>query len=70
MYSKRIDMVSESVIYKGEASVGSTESASVWRIRKLTVSVTGNLVDVTEEWANGTANFEHAWDQRTDLLYS
>ncbi len=67
VYSKRIDFISDDVLYKGEAAVGSSESNTVWRIRKITVSPDG---DVTEVWANGSADFTHSWTGRTGYTYS
>lgn len=67
LYSKRIDFISESELYKGEATVGSSESSAVWRIRKITIGVDG---DVTEIWASGNTNFDKQWTQRLVLSYS
>lgn len=67
MYSKRVDFVGSSQIYRGEAAVGSSNSSSVWRIRRITIGVDG---DVTEEWAGGTALFDKVWDNRAVLSYS
>lgn len=66
MYAKQIDFVGETVIYKGEALPGSLTSASVWRVRKLTL--TGD--DVAETWADGDSNFDNVWDDRVSLSYS
>lgn len=65
-YSKRTDFASESLIYRGEAAPGSEESSPVWRIRRLTISVDD---DVTEEWADGDANFDNVWADRIALNY-
>jgi len=67
VYSKRVDFISESVLYKGEATVGSLENLAVWRIRKVTIGVDG---DVAEIWADGNANFDKQWTQRLVLSYS
>lgn len=67
VYSKRVDFISDSVIYKGEAVVGSLESGSVWRIRKIMI---GNDGDVTEIWANGLSTFVHVWNDRLTYSYS
>lgn len=66
-YAKRTDFATESLIYKGEAVVGSATSAAVWRIRRLTIASDD---DVTEEWAGGTAEFDKIWDNRAALAYS
>lgn len=66
VYAKRVDMVGDALIYRGEAAVGAAESAPVWRIRRITL--TGD--DMTEEWAGGTAAFDKAWTDRATLGYS
>lgn len=66
MYAKRVDFISDSVLYKAEAAVGSLESAAVWRIRKIVLGTDG---DVTETWASGNANFDKIWDNRASLTY-
>lgn len=67
MYSKRIDFISDSLLYRGEALVGSAENAAVWRIRKITIDIDG---DITEVWASGTASFDKVWIDRASLPYS
>lgn len=67
VYSKRIDFINDDLLYKGEAPVGSSESAPVWRVRKITVSPDG---DVTELWAGGSADFDKAWSGRLGFVYS
>lgn len=66
-YSKRLDFISNTLFYKGEADPGALESAQVWRIRKV---ILGNDGDVTELWASGSANFNQAWSNRLNLNYS
>ena len=66
-YAERIDMVSDTIIYKGQASPGSSDSSPVWRIKKLTIGTDG---DVTTTWANGTPLFINTWSDRTSLGYS
>ena len=66
-YSKRIDFVSDTLIYRGEAAVGAPESSPSWRIRRIQIGVDG---DVTETWANGTALFDQVWTNRASLTYS
>lgn len=65
-YAKRVDFVSDNLLYRGEAEVGSTNEQEVWRIRRVTIGGDG---DVTEEWADGTSDFLFAWDDRTILDY-
>lgn len=67
MYAKRTDIFSDSIIYRGEAPVGSQETSPVWRVRKVLIGSDG---DVSETWALGTANFTNAWSDRLTLTYS
>lgn len=67
MYSKRVDFVSDNLLYKGEANAGSLESANVWRIRRIEIGVDG---DVTETFADGNSNFDNAWTDRLTKVYS
>lgn len=66
VYSKRIDFVGD-IIYRAEAVPGSSESAGVWRIRKIFVATDG---DVTETWASGNALFDKVWTNRLSYVYS
>lgn len=65
-YSKRIDFISDTVLYKGEALPGTAESTAAWRIRRITFSVDG---DSLEEWAAGSAEFNKAWTDRASFAY-
>lgn len=67
MYSKRIDFVTDNELYRGEALVGTQETSSLWRIRKITIASDG---DVTETWASGTADFNKIWANRVSFSYS
>lgn len=67
VYSKRIDFVGENTIYRGEAPVGSLETAPVWRIRLVTIAGDN---DVSEQWAEGTAQFDKVWVSRLAYNYS
>jgi hypothetical protein len=53
-------------MYKGEAAVGSLESAAVWRISKITIIDD----DISEVWADGNSNFDNVWDNRLSLSYT
>jgi hypothetical protein len=66
-YSKRVDFISDSLLYKGEAAVGQPSNAAAWRIRKIEFALDG---DVSETWANGTADFAHVWDDRASYEYN
>ncbi|MEA3242327.1 MAG: hypothetical protein U9Q19_02665 [Pseudomonadota bacterium] len=67
MYAKRVDFISETLLYRGEAAPGSAESAAVWRIRRITFAADD---DVSEVWAGGDATFDQIWDDRLSLVYS
>lgn len=67
VYSKRVDFVGETTIYRGEAAVGSSESSLAWRIRRISIGADG---DVTETWAGGTALFDKSWAERFSYTYS
>lgn len=66
VYSKRTDFITDELLYRGEAAPGSIESDPVWRIRKIAISLDG---DVSEEWADGNANFDNVWADRLTLIY-
>ena len=66
-YSKRIDFISDNVLYRGEAAVGSSEASLSWRIRKVVIEQDG---DVSETWAAGTAAFDKTWNLRASYNYS
>lgn len=65
--TRRIDFVGDTVIYQGEAAPGASESAAVWRIKKVTFGVDG---DVTTVWAGGVSDYNFAWDDRATLSYA
>lgn len=67
VYAKRVDFVSDNLLYRGEAAVGSADSEAVWRIRKVVIAGDG---DITETWAGGSALFDKVWDDRASLGYS
>jgi len=56
------------VIYFGFAAPGSSVDDSVWQIKKLIYSGTGNLLSIF--WANGASSFINAWSGRAGLSYS
>ena len=65
-YTTRKDFVGETVIYTGEAAVGSSEASDVWRISKLEfINAEG---DIKETWANAVDTFTLIWNDR--LLYT
>lgn len=65
IYSIRVDDVSASVTYVGEASLGAPESFPIWRIKKL--ETIGSLFKIT--WADGNQAFDNIWDDRSSLTY-
>jgi hypothetical protein len=62
----RIDDASSSVSYFGYASVGASESSSVWKIKKLTTSGSSTKV----EFADGNTNYDNSWESRASLTYN
>ena len=50
--------------YIGEALPGTTTSAALWRIRRLTI------VDNTILYADGNSKFDNIWDNYLTLSYS
>ena len=61
----RLDTVG-GVMYLGEAAVGADTSAAVWRIKRITEVAD----DLTIEFADGDAQLDNVWDNRTLLNYS
>jgi hypothetical protein len=57
---------SGSYTYVGCATVGSSESAEVWQIKRINDTGSG----FTIEWADGDTNFDNNWSQRGSLSYS
>lgn len=53
--------------YIGEADPGSSESDSVWRIKRVEFLV-GDDIEIL--WADGTADFTKTWDNRATYTYS
>lgn len=66
-YAKRVDFVSDSLLYRAEAEVGSDESSASWRIRQITITDGG---DMSEKWADGDAKFDNVWNDRQSLNYT
>lgn len=65
-YAVQCDTTSSAgIIYLGEAEEGSLTSDAVWRIRRIDYSS-----GVTILWADGNANFDNVWNDRTSLTYS
>lgn len=67
MLVKRVDFVSDTVLYVGQALPGTATTVAAWRIKRVTL---GPGDDVTEEWAGGSNAFSRVWDDRASLSYS
>lgn len=64
--SSRIDEVSSSLTYIGEAAVGANENDPIWRISRITT-----LGPVTKiEYANGNTSWNSVWTNRASYSYS
>jgi len=68
MYTKRVDFITDDLLYRGEADPGTTEDQALWRVRKLVINPVDG--DVTETWADGTAAFTKVWDDRFLYIYN
>jgi len=65
-YAIKLDDTSTSnVTYVAEAAIASLGSAAVWRIKKLD-EVSGLVIT----WADGNADFDNIWNNRTSISYS
>ena len=68
-YAERFDYDgSGNMIYYGAALPGSANSDLAWQVQKLEYDGSGNLLSVT--YANGSFNYDQAWDDRAGLSYS
>lgn len=59
---------SNNPIYVGEANPGTAESATGWRIKKITYDANNNPTNV--QWADGNTKFDNVWDDRASYSYS
>ena len=66
VFAVRLDEVSSTVSYVGEAVTGSPESSNLWRIKQL--ESTGP--DLSIIWASGTSDPVFAWTDRLTLTYN
>ena len=55
-------------IYLGIARPGTATSSAYWQVRKLTFDGQNNVTDM--QYANGSSDFNVAWDDRGSLGYS
>ena len=63
--SLKVDQITSTLFYIGEAAIAAPTSNPVWRIRKIDASVGVNIT-----WADGNANYDNVWDNRASLSYS
>lgn len=61
-----IDEATSAITYIGLANIGSSTSAAVWQIKKMSVS--GTVTSI--KFADGDANYDNIWDDRASLSYS
>lgn len=62
----KIDVVSDSLQYIGEAPIGASTAERKWKIQR--ISVSGNVTSV--QWAEGSMDFTNRWDDRAAYSYS
>lgn len=62
----KVDAISDSLMYIGEADPGVASSAASWRIKKMTIVGTVTAI----AWADGNGNFDNIWDNRASLTYA
>jgi len=67
VFAVRYEQVDDTTSYIGEGEVGTLDSATTWRIKKIVTDVDGNI---TITWAGGTAYFNKEWDERLNYTYS
>lgn len=69
MLATQIDDVSTSgMTYVGYATIGTATSAAFWQIQRIDES--GTPVTTVIKWADGNANFDNIWNNRTSLTYT
>ena len=64
-YDRLVDVEGD-YTYVGEALPGTAQSTAEWRIKRIHES--GEDINII--WADGTAEFEKAWDDRATYTYS
>lgn len=63
--STRIDEVSATLTYVGEAPTGASPSSPVWRISRIQTLGAETII----QYANGNTNWNSVWDNRAALTY-
>lgn len=61
------DVSTANITYVGKAPIGSSQSSAGWQIMKMDESGTPTTLAIT--WADGNANYDNVWDNRTSLTY-
>lgn len=65
--TRRIDQASATTLYIGEAEPGSSTASPLWRIRRVTLTASGEPVAI--EYAHSGSSIG-IWDSRNSLSYS
>lgn len=60
-----VDESTPGVTYVGQAEPGTAKSDAAWRIKRVTETGPQTSID----WAGGTADYVHIWDDRLTLSY-
>lgn len=64
VYTTRVDKTTEAgVVYIGKATIASSQASPAWQISKVDTDA------VSIMWADGNANFDNVWNDRTSLTY-
>lgn len=64
--SSRIDDVSSTLTYVGEAPVGAADTDEVWRISRIQIIGTETII----KYADGSTGWNHKWTDRASLTYT
>ena len=68
--AKRVDLVTDTVCYVGDAEEGSIEGDAVWRIKRITQTPNVQLGDnIVIDWAETSAAFDKVWADRLTYTY-
>lgn len=67
-YERRIEVVSEFVIYRGEAAPGSLDDDPVWRVRRIDITY-GSPATSVSSWAGNSPEFTRRWSARETYTY-
>jgi hypothetical protein len=62
----KTDEVSKNLSYIGYALIGTADSSATWKIKR--IQTIGSITSV--QYANGTANFDKIWNNRSTYTYS